>query len=146
MTCVYLIGSLRDPRVPEVGNYLEKYTDLEIFSDWYSASEDADDWLRDYYKGRGYNYKQMVYSHAAKHIFAFDLHHLDRSCAGVLVAPAGKSCHLELGYLRGQGKPVYVLFHEEPDRVDVMYNFCNDIFFDKKDLMRELKRLSKTIS
>ena len=137
--CIYLIGSLRDKRIPEIGNYLEQNLDVEIFSDWYSASEDADDWLRDYYKGRGYSYKEMVHSHAAKHIFAFDLYHLDRAAAGILVAPAGKSCHLELGYLRGQGKPTYVLFDHEPERVDIMYNFCTDIFFNKEDLLNALR-------
>ncbi len=48
--------------------------------------------------------------------------------AGVLVLPAGKSGHLELGYLIGQGKPAYIWMPEEPDRWDVMYRFADAVF------------------
>ena len=44
--------------------------------------------------------------------------------------PAGKSGHMELCYMRGQGKPCYVLFDKEPERVDIMYQFATDVFFD----------------
>jgi hypothetical protein len=138
---IYLIGSLRDKKVPIIGEQIRKATGFEIFDQWWTASEDADDWLRDYFKFRGLNYKDAIHSYAAKHIFSFDKHHLDRCDVGVLVMPAGKSCHLELGYLVGQGKPGYILFDEEPERVDIMHNFANDVFFNIEDLINELKRV-----
>ena len=139
---IYLIGSLRDRKVPIIGEQLRQATAYEIFDQWWTASEDADDWLRDYFKYRKMSYKDAIHSYAARHIFDFDKHHLDRASVGVLVMPAGKSCHLELGYLAGQGKPCYVLFDKEPERVDIMYNFATNIFFNTEDLIDELNRIS----
>lgn len=137
MDSVYVIGSLRNPNIPKVGAALRSIG-LDAFEDWYSASEDADDWLRDYYKARGFTYKEMLNSYAAKHIFAFDKHHLDRCDIGLLVMPAGKSGHMELCYMAGQGKPCYVLFDKEPERVDIMYQFANDVFFSLEALLADL--------
>ena len=134
---LYLIGALRNPVIPEITNYLTKLG-YDVFSDWWAASEDADDWLRDYYKSRGYNYKQTLQSYAAQHIFTFDKKHLDRADLAVMVMPAGKSGHLELGYIIGQGKPGYILFDKEPERVDIMHNFATDIFFTIDDLGKAL--------
>ena len=53
---------------------------------------------------------------AAQIVFDFDRKHLNRVDAGLLVLPAGKSGHLELGYLIGLGKPGYILLDGEPDR------------------------------
>ena len=143
MPLIYLIGSLRNPEIPKIGNYLRTFG-LDIFDDWWSASEDADDWLRDYYKERNFSYKEILHSHAAKHIFAFDKYHLDRADTGLLVMPAGRSGHMELLYMIGQGKPGYVLFDKEPERVDIMYQFATDVFFDLESLSKELLKLKST--
>jgi len=55
---------------------------------------------------------------------------------GVLVLPAGKSGHLELGYMIGQGKPGYILLDGEPERFDVMYNFATGVFTNLSDLLK----------
>lgn len=138
MKVVYLIGSLRNPEIPKTGKHLRE-RGFEVFDDWWSASDDADDWLRDYYRGRDFSYREILYSYAARHIFSFDLHHLDRADIGVLVMPAGKSGHMELCYMRGQGKPCYILFDKEPERVDIMYQFANDVFFDVTKLGEHLQ-------
>jgi len=54
--------------------------------------------------------------------------------------PAGKSCHLELGYMVGKGKKCYVLFDKEPDRWDIMYGFATDVFFSLDELKKELEQ------
>lgn len=131
---------MRNEAIPSIGQYLRDATGYEIFNDWHSAGPDADDFLRDHYRGRGASYREGIHSYAAKHIFNFDKYHLDRSDAGVLVMPAGKSAHLEMGYLVGQGKPVYILFDKEPERFEVMHNFATDIFFNLEDLSVALKR------
>lgn len=135
---VYVIGSLRNLEIPHIGHKL-RGAGFEAFDDWWSASEDADDWLRDYYKGRGFDYRQTLKSYAAKHIFDFDLHHLQRADIGLLCMPAGKSGHLELGFMRGLGKPCYVLFDTVPERVDLMYQFADEVFFYVEDLVEHLK-------
>jgi len=135
---VYVIGSLRNPNIPKFGNMLEK-AGFEAFTDWFSPGPRADDHLRDYAKKRGLNYKQTLQTYAARQIFEFDKKHIDRCDAAVVLMPAGKSACLELGYVRGIGKPGFILFNKEPKRVDVMFQFASDIFFNQKDLIQALK-------
>lgn len=133
MKVIYLIGSLRNPAIPEIGNYL-RTLGFEVFDDWISAGPIADDSWRDYEKARGHTYKQALEGYAARHVFDFDVRHLTRADIGVLVLPAGKSGHLELGYLIGRGKPGYILMDGEPERFDVMYQFADGIYYDKESL------------
>ncbi|KKL16494.1 hypothetical protein LCGC14_2494950, partial [marine sediment metagenome] len=77
---------------------------------------------------------------AGKHVFEFDKFHIDRADFGILILPAGKSGHLELGYMIGCGKPGFILL-DKPDRWDVMYQFATGIFFDEAEMIEELKSL-----
>lgn len=140
MKSVYVIGSLRNKQIPHFANFLRK-SGFDAFSDWYSPGPKADDYLRDYAKIRGLNYKQTLQTYAARQIFEFDKRHLDRCDAAVVLMKAGKSAMLELGYVRGRGKPGFILFDREPARVDVMFQFATDIFFDKKELVKALRRI-----
>ena len=49
---LYIIGSLRNPRVPEVAKDLRE-SGYEVFDDWFAAGERADDSWQSYEKGRG---------------------------------------------------------------------------------------------
>jgi len=131
---VYIIGALKNKNIPAVATQIEK-AGFEVFADWFTPGPEADQFLLKYAKERGWSYRQALDSYAARNTFEFDKAHLDRCDAAVLVAPAGKSAHLELGYVRGQGKPGYVLFDKEPERFDVMYRFVSDIFFSVEDLI-----------
>lgn len=135
--CIYLIGSLRNPEIPVLGKRLRQYG-FEVFDDWFAAGPIADDSWQEYEKGRGTTYDQALKNYAARHVFSFDLYHLNRADIGVLALPAGKSGHLELGYLIGRGKPGYVLFDKEPERWDVMYQFAKGVFFDVDVLAKEI--------
>lgn len=138
MPVVYLIGSLRNPHIGQIGNEIRD-AGFEVFDDWFAASPTADDAWQEYEKHKGTSYKDALKGYAAKHVFAFDLHHLNRADIVVLTLPAGKSGHLELGYSIGRGKPGYVLFDAEPDRWDVMYQFAKDVFFDTESMIKTLK-------
>ncbi len=120
---IYLVGSLRNPKVPEVANKLRE-AGYEVFDDWYAAGEEADDKWQAYEKQRGHSYKEALAGLAAEHVFNFDKQHLDSSDVAVLVMPAGKSGFLELGYMIGHGKPGFILLDGEPDRFDVMFKFA----------------------
>lgn len=137
---IYIIGSLRNKAIPEFANTLRD-AGFDAFADWFAPGPDADDFWRDYSKARGWNYKQALQSYAAKHVFEFDKQHLDESDVVVMLMPAGKSGHLELGYAVGKGKPAYILFDGEPERYDVMVQFTTDIFFNQDDLIAALKNL-----
>lgn len=140
MSTIYIIGSLRNPKVPEVANAL-RAMGYDVFDDWYAAGEKADDAWQAYEMQRGTPYDQALKGLAAKHVFNFDHTHLQRADIGVLVMPAGKSGHLEFGWMLGQEKQGYVLFDGEwPERWDQMYQFADGVFKAPEDLYAELKR------
>ena len=140
MAKLYLIGSLRNPAVPFVA---ESIRDLgfDVFDDWFAAGKIADDSWRDYETARSRSYAEALRGYAARHVFDFDMEHLNASDAAVLLLPAGKSGHLELGYILGQGKPGYVLFDAVPERWDVLYQLATDVFFEQEALLGALTAL-----
>lgn len=134
---IYLIGSLRNPEVPLIANQL-RTAGFEVFDDWFAAGPDADDRWRDYEKGRGRTYSEALLGLAAKHVYEFDRHHLERADTVVLALPAGKSGHLELGWAIGRGKAGYILL-DSPDRWDVMYQFATKVVTSVEELIKELE-------
>lgn len=139
---LYLIGSLRNQLVPAMAKLLEERTGYEVFADWFTPGPAADDYWRDYVKERWPEggIRKALSGHAARHIFEFDRSHIDRADAAVMLMPAGKSGHLELGYCIGQGKPGFILFDAEPERFDVMLNFATGLAFTVDELVPMLKR------
>jgi len=133
---IYLIGSLRNPEIPKIANKLREL-DIEVFDDWYAAGPEADDKWREYEEQRGHSYVEALSGYPAEHVFQFDLHHINRCQAGMLVLPAGKSGHLELGYILGQGKPGYILL-DKPDRWDVMYKFATQVTTELEEIIARL--------
>lgn len=136
---IYLIGSLRNLEIPNVAKRLRNYG-FDVFDDWWSASPDADDWWQEHERGKGKTYAEALAGPHAECVFDFDFKHISRSDIGVLVLPAGKSGHLELGYMIGTGKPGYILFDQEPERYDVMYKFAKGVFFNVDELGQHLER------
>jgi len=123
MKAIYIIGSLRNRElVIETGNKL-RAIGIEGFDDWISPGPEADDYWKSYSEARGQNYLEALDSWAAQHVFEFDHFHLNRCDGAILLPPAGKSCHLEFGYIIGKGKPGWILL-DNPDRFDVMYQFA----------------------
>ena len=139
---IYLIGSLSNPRIPEVGQALRSLGH-NVFDDWFSSGPDTDVFWYKYEQKRGRTFKEALNGFHAKHAFALDKYHLDMAEAAVLVLPAGRSAHLELGYMAGKGKPAYILLEKEPERFDIMYNFATDIVYSVDELMRRLSGNSK---
>jgi nucleoside 2-deoxyribosyltransferase len=134
---IYLIGSLRNPEVPKFANRL-RAQGFEVFDDWYAAGPEADDKWMEYEKQRGHTFAEALNGHAAYHVWEYDKKHLQRADAAILLMPAGKSGHLELGYFMGLGKPGYILMEREPDRFDVMYRFTNITHTDEQSLTKAL--------
>jgi hypothetical protein len=130
---IYLIGSLRNERIPEIANSL-RACGIEVFDDWYSAGPQADDYWKEYEQARGHTYAEALQNYPAKHVYEFDRHHLDRCDAAVLVLPAGKSGHLELGHVGGTGKPTYICLDPDDVRWDVMYLFATKVFSNPEEM------------
>ncbi|OGN00629.1 MAG: hypothetical protein A3B91_02330 [Candidatus Yanofskybacteria bacterium RIFCSPHIGHO2_02_FULL_41_29] len=138
---VYVIGSLRNPEVPKLSQEIRKLGFI-VFDDWYAAGPEADDKWRDYEKARGHTYQEALKGLAADHVYQFDLKHLKECDIAILCLPAGKSGHLELGYVIGKGKIGYILL-DNPERWDVMYQFARGVFLSFEELKRELISFKK---
>lgn len=137
---IYLIGSLRNPVIPLLGKELRDVYGHKVWDDWYAGGRFADDHWQEYETLRGRTYQEALEGDAANHTFFYDLEHLENCEACVLVMPAGKSSHLEFGWMRGRGKRCYVLFDKVPERWDVMVKFAHGVFFNKEDLFKWLSR------
>ena len=136
---VYIIGSLRNPQVPVVATAL-RANGIDAFDDWYTAGPEADDIWKTYELERGRGYIEALEGYHAQHVFHYDKTHLDRCDGAVLVLPAGKSCHLEFGYMIGQGKHGFVLLPEnETERWDIMYAFATKVVTSIDELVSEVK-------
>lgn len=146
MASLYLIGSLRNPRIPDIAKVLrERIPNLEVFDDWHAAGPIADDCWRDYEKHRGHSYVEALQGYASKHVFEFDRLHLERCDMAMLVLPAGKSGHLELGFMLGRGKPGFILLEDgitddATFRYDVMYRFATGVCETLDDAVRAIER------
>lgn len=133
---LYIAGSLRNPNIPKVAQAIRNAApNLTVFDDWFAVGPEADDHWRNYEMAKGNTFFQALDGHTAKHVFAFDKDHLDESDGLLLVLPAGKSAHLELGYMRGRGKWTAILMESaDPERWDVMYQFAGLLFTSEDEL------------
>lgn len=137
---VYLIGSLRNPKVPQLAKKIRELTGIEVFDDWYAAGPEADDYWRDYEKGRGRTLTQAIReSLAADHVFQFDLTHLKRADTAVLMLPAGKSGHIELGWELGQDKKGYVLLDQGEGWNPAYNKLVTGVFDNLEELIEALR-------
>jgi hypothetical protein len=123
---VYLIGSLRNPAIPLYARHLRDHR-FEVFDDWFAAGPEADDYWQKYEQGRGRTYAEALKGAAATNVFRFDEKNLKACDVAVMVMPAGKSAHLELGFSIGMGKKGVILLDKEPERFDVMYRFADAV-------------------
>ena len=110
---IYIIGALKNENITKIASSLRpKY---DVFDQWITPGPEADHFLFQYAKQRGWNYKEALTCDAAKNNFNFDKRHIDSSDIVVMVMPAGRRCfassnlfegksaHLELGYSIGIG-------------------------------------------
>lgn len=141
MKKLYIAGSLRNPAIPKVAQAIrDAVPRLDVFDDWYAVGPDADDHWRDYEKSKGHCFLQALGGHTAQHVFEFDKCNLDDSDGLLLVLPAGKSAHLELGYMRGRDKWTGILLESaDPERWDIMYQFSDYIFQSLEEVLAQLK-------
>jgi hypothetical protein len=132
---IYLIGSLRNPAVQNVGRALRD-AGHETFDDWHAAGPDADQYWQEYETARGRSYTEALNGPVAAHNFEFDMDWLKWADTGVLVMPAGKSGHMELGYIIGRGGHGFVYMPDgEPDRWDLMYKLAEGIAYTEEGLV-----------
>lgn len=136
---LYVIGRLKNPEIQSVSEVL-RGQGYDVMDDWYAAGPDADDCWQKYEGVRGRSYAEALKGRAAQNVFLFDKSHLDLSDAAVLVLPAGKSAHLEMGYMRGCEKPVFILIAGDVGRYEVMPNFASAVCQNQQELLEALEK------
>ncbi len=142
-THIYLAGSLRNPRIPEIGNLLRS-AGFDVMDEWCTPGELADDNWQKYEKLRGRSYAEALRGRGPQNIFSFDRAYLDFSDIVIAAAPFGKSAMIELGYAKGRGKRVYIFLDgNEPERFEVMPNFVDKLFSSEEEMLKELQLLKE---
>lgn len=133
---LYLIGSLRNARIPELASRIRADNpDTEVFDDWYAAGPEADDYWKRYEQERSRTYQQALEGYAAKNVFNFDRNNLRRATHALLVLPAGKSGHMEIMYAAyGVGARAAILLDPDDVRWDVMYQFIPTILNNDEEI------------
>ena len=135
---IYLIGALRNPKIPYIAQQLRQ-EGHDVFDDWYAVGPECDTYWREYEQSRGLTFAEALRAPHATDVFNFDHSHLKKAHCAVLVAPAGKSGHLELGWMIGKGKPSYVLLESpNPERWDIMYRFATKVCCSVEELLKVL--------
>lgn len=137
---LYLIGSLKNRSIIPLANDIRELG-YDVFDDWISPGEEADEKWQAYEAMRGRSYHEAIEGHHANTVFNYDFQHLQEAEIVVMVLPCGKSGHLEFGWCIGQGKTGLILFEDEPERYDLMYKFADELFFDKEVLLDHLLRV-----
>lgn len=135
---VYLIGALKNQRIPVIGNLL-RVQGYDVMDEWFTPGEYADTNWQAYERLRGRTYAEALRGRAATNIVLFDRSYLDHSDAVVYIAPAGKSAMLELGYAAGSGKRTAIFLDgEEPDRYDIMPGLAQRVMSQEAQLLQWL--------
>lgn len=138
MSKIYLLGSMRNRGIISIANTLRE-DGHSVFDDWISAGPEADDYWQKYEAERGRSYREALNGYHAKNQFHLDQVHIADADVGVMVAPCGKSAHLELGVFIGSGRPGYIYLEETPERFDIMHLYATDVTDDFDELRRWLK-------
>jgi hypothetical protein len=141
MSNIYLVGSLKHPIVPIVARRL-RAEGHDVFDDWHGCGPEADLHWRNYERNRGHKFIEALYQPLATHAFEFDRVNMEARDVGILVFPAGKSGHIELGhFIFTPGKRGYILLRDEdPADWDLMYRFATGVFTDMDQLCMALDR------
>jgi nucleoside 2-deoxyribosyltransferase len=135
---IYIIGALKNRNIISLANDI-RLLGYDVFDDWISAGEEADEKWQAYEAERGRSYGEAINGYHADTVFNYDLTHLKAADIVIMVLPCGKSGHLEFGWSIGQGKTGYILFDDgEPDRFDIMYRFADALYFDREQLLDAL--------
>ena len=136
MASIFLVGSLRNPQIRDVANTL-RAKGHTVFDDWHAGGPHADDIWREYEMQRGRTYLEALKGSFARNAHQYDKQHMMEADVIILVLPAGKSAHLELGYAVASGKKGYILL-DSPDRWDMMYLYATGVFDSLERLMEVL--------
>jgi nucleoside 2-deoxyribosyltransferase len=130
---------MKNPKIPHIEKEISNWGH-EVFAEWWSPGPDADRHWQDYCRFKGLSYSEALNGWHARQVCDIDKFHLDRCDIGILALPAGRSGHIEIGYLRGLGKKAYILQDGEPDHYDLMYRLVTLVSTDLNEIMEDITK------
>lgn len=107
-----------DFRKPEPGN--TGFSWSEIDPDWKKWSPNQ--------------YREALSHPLSNEGYRLDFNAMEWADTCVLLLPSGRSAHTEAGWMKGQGKQVYV-FMPLPETPELMYKVYDNIFIDTNEFM-----------
>lgn len=136
---IYVCSSWRNTYYTNFIKHLQEFADVY---DWQNP-DSAFSWAdidRNWEQWSPKEYINFLDHPLAEQGFKNDFQGMEWAEVGILLLPAGRSAHTEAGYMRGQGKPVFVLImdgdHIEPE---LMYRIYSGVFVSTYDLFEYLK-------
>lgn len=132
---IYVASSWRNPFQPKVVNKLRELghevydfrnPPLQSGFDWADIDPDWESWTTE-------QYAQNLNHSIAEKGFNSDFNGMKWADACVMVLPCGRSANTEAGWMKGQGKPVYV-YIPIPQEPELMYKIYDEIFSDPNQL------------
>jgi nucleoside 2-deoxyribosyltransferase len=156
---IYTASSWRNPIYPKVVNLLKSLghdvydfrqeistEGKQVAFNWHQVDPDWENWDTR-------TFLNMI-SHNDLAINAFNADHngMVESDVCLLITPSGNSSHIEAGYMKGLGKPLYIFMSEPTQRPDLTYKLADKIFISLDDvwtffnLIKEVGHTSKRIS
>lgn len=129
---IYIASSWKNQKaVLALAEYLERYgfevdafcraTDQRYAFHWSELVDDKDELAN-------YDAIEMLADPRTQRAFKEDKKWLDWSDCVIMLMPCGRSSHLEAGYAKGQGKPLYIYGDFAKGEFDVMYGFADGLF------------------
>ena len=139
---LYTASSWRNEKYPNVVKELlrngHEVYDFRHANSWFRWEEISEDW--EYWSNAQF---VSALSHPlSKKAFRADFNGMQWADACVLILPCGKSAHIEAGYMKGTGKPLYILLDNwEMTRAELTYSIADGIFENVPQLVERLQTL-----
>ena len=121
-----------DFRNPGPGNDGFRWSDV---SRALYGEESANDWQ----KAKAERIVEMLRHPIAARGFWHDFSAITDASAGLLVMPAGRSAHIEIGYIAGRGRPTCVLLDDESE-AELMWKLTDLVTTSLDEAVEFLKR------
>lgn len=137
---IYLATSWRNPdydallqKLMKAGHEVYDFRDPRYAFKWGEIDKNWLNWTIDQFR------KILLMDERAKKGFDRDKEALDWCDTCVLLAPCGKSAHLELGYARGLGKDCIIYLNQKGFEPELMYRFTKKLVINDEGLLKLLE-------
>lgn len=127
---IYVAGSFKHGELcREVGRLLRLAGHIVyVFCDLHETTYNVGIELRRSGTFETLNPQNALQNAMVKKLYELNMAQLDTCDVVVVVLPCGRSAHLEAGYVKGKGKPVYVYGKMITGELDAMYGMVDGIY------------------